>query len=172
MPRHDAWETDGLETDQLEYEEEMGTPGNGEMESPFDEVEEIQSATELLSVANEAELDQFIGKLLKGAVRGIRKAGSAVGPIAMPLGGRRTGVSHPHPRRWHGGRHSAGISRERGQQVTAYDLWGYNATTSPPPGFPTSSSTIRVSSIPSPVAYGPRGSWHGHDRWRSNPGHR
>ena len=88
-----AWESNGLEADQLEYEGEMETTGNGEMESPFDEVEEIELTTELLSISNEAELDQFIGKLVKGAFRGIRKVGSAVGRIAKPLGGILKGIA-------------------------------------------------------------------------------
>lgn len=54
-------------------------------ESPFSEAEEMELAAELLSVSNEEELDQFIGKLLK-------KAGSAVGkfvksPVGRQLGG-------------------------------------------------------------------------------------
>jgi len=86
-------EIDALEADQLEYMDEIDLSGTSEMESPFDEVEEIELATELLSISNEAELDQFIGKLVKGAFRGLRKVGSAVGRIAKPLGGILKGVA-------------------------------------------------------------------------------
>lgn len=54
-------------------------------ESPFNEAEEMELAAELLSISNEEELDQFIGKLLK-------KAGRAAGkfirsPIGKHIGG-------------------------------------------------------------------------------------
>lgn len=62
-------------------------------ESPFSEAEENELALELLSVASEEELDQFLGKLFKGAWKGIRKVGSAVGKIAKPLGGVLKGLA-------------------------------------------------------------------------------
>jgi hypothetical protein len=86
-------EIDALEADEFEYMDEIDLSGTSEMESPFDEVEEMDLATELLSISNEAELDQFIGKLVKGAFRGLRKVGSAVGRIAKPLGGILKGVA-------------------------------------------------------------------------------
>jgi uncharacterized protein (DUF697 family) len=86
-------EIDALEADEFESTDELDVFGTSEMESPFNEVEEIDLATELLSISNEAELDQFIGKLVKGAFRGIRKVGSAVGRIAKPLGGILKGVA-------------------------------------------------------------------------------
>ncbi len=57
----------------------------GEVASPFNEMQEMELATELLSVSNEAELNYFLGNLIK-------KAGSAVGsfissPIGKSLGG-------------------------------------------------------------------------------------
>ena len=51
-----------------------------EMAPVLSESEEIQLATELLSVTNEAELDRFLGGLFKRVWRGVRK-------IAKPLGG-------------------------------------------------------------------------------------
>lgn len=56
-----------------------------EVASPFNEMQEMELATELLSVSNEAELNQFLGNL-------IQKAGSAVGrfvssPTGQALGG-------------------------------------------------------------------------------------
>lgn len=64
-----------------ELDEAQG-PWSGEiaLESPFDEAEELELATQLLEINDEAELDQFIGKLLKKAWGGIKK-------IARPLGG-------------------------------------------------------------------------------------
>lgn len=68
------------ETDEYgyEFEEEYAAPIISE--SPFSEAEEMELASELLSVANEEELEQFLGKL-------IRKAGRAVGKIVRtPIG--------------------------------------------------------------------------------------
>jgi uncharacterized protein (DUF697 family) len=61
--------------------------GDAEGASPFSEAEELELAAELLSVSSEEELDQFLGKLVRGAWRGIKKVGSVVGKIAKPLGG-------------------------------------------------------------------------------------
>lgn len=53
----------------------------------FSETQELELALELLAVTNEEELDQFLGKMLKGAWKGIKKVGSAVGKIAKPFTG-------------------------------------------------------------------------------------
>jgi hypothetical protein len=60
-------------------------------EGPFNEAEEMELAAELLSVSSEAELDQFLGDLMK-------KAGRAVGgviksPVGKALGGALKGVA-------------------------------------------------------------------------------
>ncbi len=52
-------------------------------QSPFSEAEEMELAVELLEVASEAELDQFLGNLLKKAWRGVKAVGSSV---IRPLG--------------------------------------------------------------------------------------
>jgi uncharacterized protein (DUF697 family) len=57
----------------------------GEISSPFNEMQEMQLATELLTVGSEAELNQFLGDL-------IQKAGTAIGsfvssPTGQALGG-------------------------------------------------------------------------------------
>jgi len=66
-----------FEAESLEY----GSGGGfGEMESEMSEEEEMDLALELLTVSSEAELDQFLGKLIKGAWKGIKK-------VAKPLGG-------------------------------------------------------------------------------------
>jgi peptidoglycan hydrolase-like protein with peptidoglycan-binding domain len=64
-----------------------------DLESPYSEAEEIELAAELLSISSEEELDQFLGKLIKGAWKGIKKVGSFVGKIAKPLGGVLKGVA-------------------------------------------------------------------------------
>jgi hypothetical protein len=85
--------SEAFETEPFEFPEEYETVGYSAFENPFSEDEEMMLATELLGITNEAELDQFLGKLLKGAWRGIRKVGSAVGRIARPLGGILKGVA-------------------------------------------------------------------------------
>jgi hypothetical protein len=59
----------------------------------FSEAEENELAMELLSVSNEAELDQFLGKVFSSAWKGIRKVGSAVAKVAQPLAGALRGVA-------------------------------------------------------------------------------
>jgi hypothetical protein len=67
--------------------------GESAYESPFSEAEELELAAELLSVASEEELEQFLGKLFKSAWKGIKKVGSFVGKVAKPLGGVLRGVA-------------------------------------------------------------------------------
>jgi hypothetical protein len=86
-------ESDAFESDQFEFTEELDLQGDMEMEGPFDEAEEMDLAAELLSVSSEEELEQFLGKLIRRAWRGIRKVGSAVGRVARPLGGLLRGVA-------------------------------------------------------------------------------
>lgn len=57
-----------------------------EMEAPFSEQEELELAMELLSVSNEAELEQFLGNVFKKAWQGIKK-------VAKPLGGALKGIA-------------------------------------------------------------------------------
>jgi hypothetical protein len=79
---------------QSEDEDEAGAGfGARDAESPFSEAEETELAMELLSVASEEELDQFLGKLVKGAWKGLKKVGKAVGKIAKPLGGVLKGLA-------------------------------------------------------------------------------
>lgn len=60
---------------------------------PFDDDEEIDLAMELLSVSGEQELDQFLGKLFKGAWKGAATAGSLAAKVAAPLGRALKGVA-------------------------------------------------------------------------------
>lgn len=86
------------------FEQEAETYGEYSQESPFSEAEEMELAAELLTVQNEAELEQFLGGLIKkaggflkssvgrqltGALKGIaRKAlpmlGAAAGNYILP----------------------------------------------------------------------------------------
>lgn len=76
----------------------------GEIASPFNEMQEMELASELLEIQTEEELDQFLGKLIKRvAPQGVRnffnsKAGSMLGGVlkqvakrALPLAGRVVG---------------------------------------------------------------------------------
>lgn len=58
--------------------------------APFGEAEEMELAMELMSVSNEAEMDQFIGKVFRKVWKGVRKVGAAV---AKPLGSALKGVA-------------------------------------------------------------------------------
>ena len=77
-------ETEAFETEQFEYE----APWSGEV---FSEAELMELAAEFLEVRDEAELDLFLGSLIK-------KAGQAIGqvvksPIGKAIGGVLKGVA-------------------------------------------------------------------------------
>jgi hypothetical protein len=86
----DEFEADAgeFESDSFEFESDQEFEGqtDTEIESPLDEVEEMELAAELLAVSSEEELDQFLGKFLKGAWRKIKK-------VARPLGGILKGIA-------------------------------------------------------------------------------
>lgn len=74
-----SWETDEFEAG--DYEFETAAAGG----SPFNEMDEMELASQLLEVSDEAELDQFLGSLFKKASRAV---GSFMkGPIGKQLGG-------------------------------------------------------------------------------------
>jgi hypothetical protein len=54
-------------------------------EGPLSEEEEIALAEELLSLAGEEELDQFLGKLFKRIGRGFKKVFSPLGKVLRPI---------------------------------------------------------------------------------------
>ena len=60
---------------------------DSDSESPLTEAEELEFAMELMGVSNEAEMEQFLGSLFKGAMKGIKSVGSAIGKVAGPLKG-------------------------------------------------------------------------------------
>jgi hypothetical protein len=94
-----ATDLSGLEAD-YEGEGELEYQGEG----PFQEEEEIQLAAELLEIADEAELDQFLGKLISKASKAARgflrsSAGRALGGVlkgaakaALPIAGGALGT--------------------------------------------------------------------------------
>jgi uncharacterized protein (DUF697 family) len=90
---------------EYEYSGEYGMHGEvNQQEGTFNEVTEMELASELLSLQNEAELDQFIGKLFKkaaGAVKNFAKSGvgKALGGVlkkvaktALPIAGKALGT--------------------------------------------------------------------------------
>ena len=81
----ETWETGPYETDQSEFETYQ------EIEGPLSEVEEMELASQLLEVSDEAELDQFLGKLFKKATR--VAGGFLKGPIGRQLGGMLKGIA-------------------------------------------------------------------------------
>jgi uncharacterized protein (DUF697 family) len=71
---------------------EYGETGFGEMEfgefegeSPLTELQEMELAAELLEITNEYELEQFLGKLIKGVGKAV--GGVVKSPIGQALGG-------------------------------------------------------------------------------------
>lgn len=69
----DATEGESFEGEAFESEEEAEIFDDTETGGPFTEEEEIELASELLTVSDDAELDQFLGKLFKRASRLVRK---------------------------------------------------------------------------------------------------
>jgi hypothetical protein len=88
-------ESDNYEGD-FELDTEFLDEAETDNEAPFNEEEEMELAAELLSVSGEAELDQFLGKLVKRAWRGARKLGSAAIQAARPLGGMLRTLAKQH----------------------------------------------------------------------------
>lgn len=102
---------DALEADAFEYGYEAGPEYSGELygESPMDETDELELASELLEITDDRELDQFIGKLIKKAVPALGKfvkspAGKMLGGLlknvakkALPIAGRVLGGAFGGP---------------------------------------------------------------------------
>ena len=70
-----------------EFGQELETYGEYNQESPFSEAEEMELAAELLTVQNEVELEQFLGKLIKKA------GGFLKSPIGRQLTGALKGIA-------------------------------------------------------------------------------
>ena len=94
---HDSQEPTMHDIDrtQMEYSNEQFEFGEGEWSGEaggsFSEAEEMELATELLSVSNEGELDRFLGDLVSRATKAV---GSFVrSPIGQAVGGVLKGVA-------------------------------------------------------------------------------
>lgn len=68
-------------------------PGKGRAPAVFSEEEELQLAMELLEVASEEELDQFLGNVFKSVWKGVKKVGATIAKVAKPLGGALKAVA-------------------------------------------------------------------------------
>lgn len=73
------------EAEQFEFEEYEDSESG-----VFSEAEEMELAAELLSASNEAELDQFLGKLIQKAAGAVRKVVKS--PLGKSLGGLLKGA--------------------------------------------------------------------------------
>ena len=109
MEYEDEFENEFEYDDEYEYEDEYAYEGEFEaggydMENVFDESEEMELASELLTVADDAELEYFLGSLIKKAGRKVgkfvkSKAGRALGKVlkgvakkALPIAGGALGT--------------------------------------------------------------------------------
>lgn len=72
------------ELDEFEYGNTSEYTGEPELESPFDEAQEMELAADLLEVMDEAALDQFLGNLM-------RRASQATGSLLQTSTGRALG---------------------------------------------------------------------------------
>lgn len=99
---------EAFKPERFEFAFEDETEVYGEAESPFTEAEEMELALELLEISSEAELDYFLGKLVKKAWGGIKKIGSKALPVvggilksvakkALPIVGGALGSFIPIP---------------------------------------------------------------------------
>ena len=83
-------EMSGFEAEQFEFGQGEWS-GEGGANAMFSEAEEMELANELLSVSNEAELEQFLGNFLRKAAS---VAGSVIkSPIGQAVGGVLKGVA-------------------------------------------------------------------------------
>ncbi|HEX3139669.1 MAG TPA: hypothetical protein VHQ87_06425 [Rhizobacter sp.] len=81
-------ELPGFEAEQFEFGEAEWSPEGGAVLS---EADEYELASELLGVASEEELDQFLGSLIKKAAKGVGKLIRS--PIGQAVGGVLKGVA-------------------------------------------------------------------------------
>jgi hypothetical protein len=82
---------EAFESEQFEYAFEGEQGRSSQSSSPFSEAEEMELAAELLEVSNEAELDHFLGDLIK---RGAQAVGKFIkSPTGQALGGVLKGAA-------------------------------------------------------------------------------
>lgn len=93
-PRHQEPTMHDIDRTQPEYENEQFEFGENEWSGEsgtFSEAEEMELASELLSVANEGELDRFLGDLVSRATKAV--GSFARSPIGQAVGGVLKGVA-------------------------------------------------------------------------------
>ncbi|WP_300757194.1 hypothetical protein [Janthinobacterium sp.] len=83
-------EASGYEAEQFEFSQGEWS-GEGGANAMFSESEEMELANELLSVSNEAELEQFLGDFLRKA--GSVASGIIKSPVGQAIGGVLKGVA-------------------------------------------------------------------------------
>jgi uncharacterized protein (DUF697 family) len=95
LESEDAFETDELDPEIFGESEIAGWTGEG----PLSEEEELDLASELLTLSSEEELDQFLGKLFKKVGKGfstvLRPLGKVLKPLAkklLPIAGGAVGT--------------------------------------------------------------------------------
>lgn len=86
MQTEELYETNATESEA----DEFGFETQSEGESPFNEVDEVDLAAELLGVSSEEELDQFLGKVLRRAAKAA--GGQLRSTTGMALGGLLKGA--------------------------------------------------------------------------------
>lgn len=84
------YESGAFEAEQFEYGE-MESPMYGETGGVFTETQEMELASELLEVTNEAELDRFLGSLINRAARAV--GGIIKSPAGQAIGGILKGAA-------------------------------------------------------------------------------
>ncbi|HEX9942479.1 MAG TPA: hypothetical protein VGG03_10710 [Thermoanaerobaculia bacterium] len=81
LESEDAFETDELDPEIFGESEVSGWTGEG----PLSEEEELDLASELLTLSSEEELDQFLGKLFKKVGKGFKSVFRPLGKVLKPL---------------------------------------------------------------------------------------
>ena len=91
-PEMSSFESEQYEDEQFENEQfEQFEFGEAEWAEVFSESEVMELTAELMEVTNEAELDRFLGKLIKKAGGALRKVVKS--PIGQAVGGVLKGVA-------------------------------------------------------------------------------
>lgn len=92
------WEAGEYEA--LEFEGEYENDGARSADSPLTDEEEMEFAMELLDASSDAELDQFLGRVVRRAARGARNVASRGRRfLQSPAGRRLAGVARGVARR-------------------------------------------------------------------------
>lgn len=90
-PGETEWGSEAEYENQEQFGGLLGSVFGGELESPIGEMQEMELASELLEISSEAELEQFLGRLIKGASRAV--GGFIKSPVGRALGGALKNVA-------------------------------------------------------------------------------